>query len=149
MTEERIEQLATTAAKWWADLLRSPALSNFDNGDQSLSGGITMLLGALHTPNPHQDVNRSKKIDKFELFLKDMFIARLRKGRRIFVLNDYYPNQILVDAAKKAGLMRRFFAKHGETMQLGFPQKCWMTISDAKGICVKNGYGASPETIMK
>lgn len=120
------KETAQKAAKWWADQLRGNA--KLDNGDNSLTGAMTLGLAAML-----QEAERQKQspelVNKFELELTNVIMEQ----DRIWTIGvDYHPDGILQEAADRAGL------------PLGMTTLPWKTVMwiEEEKVSVRNGYGA-------
>ena len=126
-------EIAQKAAKWWADHLRHG--SKFDNGDDSETGAITMMMSVLLNRSrleqrPADDAN------KFENALSSQLLALGEKKYLCFGV-DYGPDYFLCQAADKAGI------------ELGMSDLPWKTRMWIREDVVKvaEGYGKSPVEI--
>ncbi len=121
------------AAKWWADKLRKLGPGNFNNGDESISGGVTMALDTMLAMNskPSDDA-----IDLFEEKLAKAIKEYLEKQDYIILSVDYGPDYILASIAEKSGLSTRCF-----------PWKTTMWVRKDK-VSVRAGYGAPIKVIF-
>lgn len=116
--------MATAAARWWADLLEMPTIH--DNRDSYSSTVATSM--ALDTPTPTKE--------QLDLFAGEL-ATRLEadpswKEGYMFLDVDYEPCDVLSESAEKADIN-----------DLRFPWKTRMWIDNGE-IKVARGYGARP-----
>ena len=125
------QETAARAAKWWTDFLRNGA--PLDNGDQSLTGALTMLL-ALEAQAAIAESITPEQIDKFESELSTLIMGN-ELGCSLGV--DYHPGPFLRQAARQAEI------------NLDGPMLPWKTRMQISGdtIKVSQGYGASPRIL--
>lgn len=120
---------ALKAAKWWADKLRGPA--QFDNGDKSDTGAMTMMLSIMLGEKSRQGGDP----DKFEAALAE--ILQKQTGERFNVGVDYWPDSELADAASAAGFKINIGTFPCKTMM-------WINGNEIKVAC---GYQAPIEVL--
>lgn len=121
------------AAKWWADKLRNIGPGNFNNGDDSLAGGIAMILGSLIAMESEPS---SKSIDLFEQNLADTIKEHVESSGPLILSVDYGPDALLGKIALKSGVNTN-----------GFPWRTTMWIETEK-VSVCAGYGAPTKIIF-
>lgn len=129
-----------TAATWWADQLRRPAVQ--DNGDAAQSS-MMADLAALHKPIAREQIMYFESV--LHRLLADKFKSNWYPGdpqrgsyeRTVGV--DYGPDEILADASERAGIAISLCR---------FPVKTMMWINPGE-VKVAVGYGAPIKTIWK
>lgn len=121
------------AAKWWADKIRNVGPGNFDNGDTSLSGGITMVLATMLAMDSEPS---GKTIDLFEEKLANTIKEHVETHGTMTLTVDYVPDQILGRLAKETGVSPNVF-----------PWKTTMWIKN-NHVSVSSGYGNTSKTIF-
>jgi len=119
-------QQAKTAAAWWTDQIRTPS---FDNGDDSESGSMGMILGVMLADKQKPDAG---KYDEFEAALCEAI-----KGEhpRLWLDVDYHPGGILAEVAQSVGIAGS-----------QFPWKTSTWFRDG-GVQVSKGYHGEVEDI--
>lgn len=93
-----IKEIADIAAGWWADVVANP---KFDNGDDSQSGGIAMVM-AMMGKKEIEPVT----IEKFREVLSRAIEAKINKNPdyKGVIGCDYGPDGTLRAAAEEAGM---------------------------------------------
>ena len=121
------------AAKWWADRLRNVGPGNFNNGDESSTGGMAMALATLLAMNsqPSEDA-----IDLFEAKLAETIKKHVEDRGSMTLSVDYGPDYILSSVAQETGVSSN-----------GFPWKTTMWIYKDK-VTVSAGYAAPSKVIF-
>lgn len=123
------ETAIKTAAKWWADKLRSRAPHS--NGDNALSSVFACMLADIGTEEATED-----KLAVFTSELEHQIREHMDNvnGRYVWLGSDYGPCTMLGESADEAGINR-----------LNFPFKTDMNIEQSSGyeymIRVSDGYG--------
>ncbi len=123
-----MHQEIEVAAEWWTDVIRGGAKQ--DNGDHLSAAIMEVFAEKNQQVIPEEDL----------LGFKRELIKRLtdKKDSNIIKLfTDYYPNQILQEAADAGGL---------KVTTLTFPCKTYMKIKKGE-VQVEYGYRADFETI--
>lgn len=118
------EELARKAANWWREAYNRP---RFDNGDNSLAGGVAVLAALMMSDKPSAEVG-----DKFEEELYNSILKHLDKtDGDMYISTDYAPDGTLSNACNASGMNIN-----------NTPWKTSMTISNGK-VVVCPGYGSS------
>lgn len=91
--------VARKVASWWADHLRNGA--PLDNGDDSETGGMTMMLGKM---TQAQTSFEEEAIQKFEDALVDILLHGGKYGEVSYLGVDCHPCGDLQDAGAVAGI---------------------------------------------
>ena len=123
--EKLSEKQIKTAVDWWAGAIQNP---KFDNGDDSRSGGMSMILATL----ARTDVSQNQ-LESFKRALTEAI--QENTPRHISV--DYGPDMLLGAAMEKAGIPSNM-APWKTTM--------WL-ISD--GVSVRHGYRAETQNLIE
>ena len=86
------------AAKWWADKLRNITPACFNNGDDSSSGGMAMVMAFLIA-----DKRRpiSEQVDAFEIELAHEIERNVENYDSLYISCDYAPDNLLSELAFK------------------------------------------------
>ena len=127
---EKLKDEAIVAAKWWADRFREGP--KFDNGDQSETGFMTMILANMVYQAPTRE-----SIEHFEAVLQRKIHDSLVEFGGLCLNVDYGPDLLLRAAANEAG-----FSSNAE-----FPWKTYMHI-ELGSVRVSYGYGAPYKELM-
>ncbi len=118
------------AAEWWSKAIYSPT---FDNGDKSRNGDMASLLATLLSAS---DPVTKDQAEAFKLALTELLMEKMQTCLSFSIYVDYHPDQILVDAATRAGIRNTRC----------FPWKTYMSINSDR-VEVSAGYGKPYETI--
>ena len=121
-----------TAAKWWADKVRNVGPGNFNNGDDSTSGGMAMILATMLAMDKEPD---SESADQFEKILSEHIRKRVEDDGYLILDCDYGPCTLLSNVAKVSGVDASCF-----------PWKTNMNITKEE-VKVSCGYGAAYKKI--
>lgn len=121
------------AAKWWADKLRKVVPRNYDNGDNSSTGGMAMLLASMLAMNSQPS---DEAINLFEERLADTIKEHVEVNGSMTLDVDYGPDYILSKLAQETGVSAN-----------RFPWKTTMWIKKDK-VSVSAGYAAPCKTIF-
>ena len=119
-----IEQIAATAANWWAERLTF--------GPSGLSDSRLSSLGTCFTIGMTAEQAQAQQ---FRDTLTQRIMAALATRGRVTLSHDYQPSGLLKQVADEAGIST-----------VGFPQKTSMTVT-REGITLGQGYAAQPVKI--
>lgn len=106
------------AAKWWADRLRNVELDNFNYGDDSSIGVLTMIFATMLANHSKPS---GKAIDVFEEKLAYTINEHVKASGSVTLSVDYHPDWILTALAHETGINTN-----------GFPWKITMVIEKDK-----------------
>lgn len=122
------------AVNWWANAIANP---KFDNGDDSIAGGMALLLTMM--VNSKSSIGK-EQIGIFKKELAEIIVAQMKSSwnGECCLGVDYHPDMLLYNAAQKAGI----------NDDMGFPWKTNMCISKDK-VSVSAGYAAPWETLWE
>lgn len=100
------EEACQTAADEWTHMVFGNHMQ--DNGDQSDTGGLAMMLGTLVKDKAKRDID-GETIEKFRTLCKDYYLGHClyegEYGMRVWEpYCDYHPNTPLADLLLKAGV---------------------------------------------
>lgn len=88
-------KIASKAAKWWADTLRTPV--QHDAGDGFLNGLVNGMGRFLPRPDEAQ-------IQAFEDLLASKIDGALKERSELYTATDYEPLGVLAETARELGL---------------------------------------------
>lgn len=121
------------AAKWWADKLRNVGPGHFNNGDDSSTGGIGMMLATMLASKTQAS---NEKIDLFEKKLAETIKEEVEDRDSMTLSVDYGPDRVLGRLAEECAVSTN-----------GFPWKTTMWI-DKENVSVSSGYRSPEKTIF-
>lgn len=121
------------AAKWWAEKLRNLNPKNFDNGDKSGTGFLTMLLATKIASNVKPS---AEKVEWFEEKLAEVIEEYIQENGSLKLSVDYQPDAVLSRAAIETGINLNVF-----------PWKTTMWV-ERNSITVSDGYCAETRCIF-
>ncbi len=137
---ERIQNLASFAANWWANRLRKVDKSAFENGLKDEKADIIRLLGKINVLENQIREGYEEKVDLFEEILYTLIVEELMRTRNsVYLSVDYEPEGLLNKALEKAKLMTSNVS--------GLPWKTSMDISMEYGVSISRG-GSPFRTLM-
>lgn len=117
------DNIAKFAANWWAEKIGGNTIH--DTGDDSLGSVLAELLADSMIENPSVE-----QLESYRAFLTKEILKVLEKRGSMFLSCDYFPDGVLIEAAKASGIELA-----------NYPWKTNMMIDDNK-IRVSEGYGA-------
>ena len=124
------EEALKAASKWWSEVVTNP---EFDNGDTSLTGGMTMIMA-----NQLKEGVTQEQKEKFEEALFEVLKEKIKEDWDYFSFrSDYGPDGNLYKAFKRSGI-----SEHNS------PWKTDMILKKEK-VLVSYGYAAPFETIWE
>ena len=130
-----IKKAAIVAAKWWTDIISSPNLNSFNNGDRtSESSFFVMMLAHMNAMN---HVATQEQLDKFNEILSKKISDELDSSSQVDLDCDYGPCVFLGEAAEEAGIDISLFP---------YKRMMWITCTSVE---VKDGYGAEVKIIYR
>lgn len=121
-----------TAAKWWSEKVKNASPANFNNGDKSQAGGMSMIFASLIAM---ENAPKKEAIEAFEKELAKVIKAQVEENGSLMLDCDYAPDAILTSVAIDTGVDPS-----------GFPWKTTMKVT-AESVEVSFGYGASWQKI--
>ena len=127
MDEKITPEQAKAAADWWTEQIKNP---RFDNGDDSETGGMTMILQTILA-------NKTRpSAEKYDAFRVALEAAIIKQNPRFGLHVDYDPDRVLADVAEATSINPS-----------QFPWKTSMYFRDG-GVQVRAGYRAETKEIM-
>lgn len=117
------EEMAKVAAKWWRNAV---AEGEWDNGDAFHNAFFSIMGSGLRENNP-------EILDRFEKELSELILEEQPFDLSV----DYHPDQILYNAAERAGF---------KSIDFAFPCKSHMAFRNGC-VTAKIGYGAEHKYI--
>ena len=121
------------AAKWWANKIRNVCPGNFNNGDESSTGGIMMMMAMMNAMNSKVT---DESINSFEKRLAENIREYVEARGSLTISCDYGPDTLLNEIAKETAIPTN-----------RFPFKTIMWINKGN-VSVRAGYGASEKVIF-
>lgn len=127
-----MEKSYEVAANWWATRIKN--FKRFDNGESDKNNFLASLLA---TQNALNSMPSEEQLITFEKALAKLIKDELKTKNEVIVKVDYDPNELLLNAAKEAGISKTVF-----------PWKTIVWVKDNK-VTVRDGYNAKVEIIYQ
>lgn len=129
------DEACQIAADEWTRMIFGNHIQN--NGDQSDTGGITMILGTLAKDKANRDID-SEVVEKFRALCKDFYLDGCMYDigygkRKIEPYCDYGPNSPLADLLLKAGVPEK-------NIDFICPWKTGISVDDRDHTVIVRGY---------
>lgn len=138
MLSDEIQTSANrAAAKWWANVIRSPKFEALSDAEKRDPENESMQLASVMAAAFNEPLG-DEAIDYFEKELFTLLQEAPRDRFAVILDCDYGPCQMLADAAQKAGI---------DVSMTTFPWKTTMWIRPSGEVSVRYGYQAPIEIL--